>query len=51
MLLHLLLEMVQPMRLSAESDQGEGTHLEVTSVLWQILNAASLRTAFELSVG
>lgn len=54
-LLHLLVELVQPLGLSADSgteaDRGEGAHLEVTSVLWQILDPASLRTAFELSVG
>lgn len=35
--------------LQTERGRGEGTHLEVTSV--QILNPASLRTAFELSMG
>lgn len=53
--LHLVVEVVQPVVLSADSgtegDRGEGTHLEVTSVLWQILNPAGLRTAFELSMG
>lgn len=54
-LLHLLVELVQPLGLSTDSgteaDRGEGAHLEVTSVLWQTLDPASLRTAFELSVG
>lgn len=53
--LHSVVEMLLPLGLSAlsgtEGDGGEGTHLEVTSVLWQILSPASLRAAFELSMG
>lgn len=53
--LHLLVEVVQPLVLSTDTGpgahRGQGTHLGVTSVLWQIPSPASPRTTFELSMG